>query len=1179
MVSTPNVTALLLTAVATAQQAPDFQQQVRPILANHCYPCHGPDDAIRKAGLRLDQRDTALQPAESGRPAIVPGDPEASELVRRITAHDADTMMPPPGANKPLPEGARELLVQWIRHGAEYPPHWAFVKPAEPPVPVVRDAAWPRNQIDRFVLARLEQHGLRPRPDADRWTLVRRAYLDLIGLPPTPAAAQAFVDDAAPDAWERLIDGLLAMPQYGEHQARRILDLARYADSNGYEKDRERSIWPWRDQVVRALNADQPFDQFTIEQLAGDMLPDATPEQIVATGFHRNTMLNEEGGIDPLEFRFHALTDRVATTGTTWLGLSLGCAQCHTHKFDPITQREYYAVMACMDNADDVEFVLPDAAAAAATARAQERAAQLLAALPDRYPLAPAVWEPVRLPRATAASGPAIVRGGGAIAFAAPTVDREAYVITFDSDLDDIGALRLDVLTDASLPQGGPGHAPNGNFVLSRIGIEAAPLAAPEAMAPVPIATGHADVEQRGFGIATCLDDDPAHGWAVDTGDARFHAPHVATFLFAAPVKHPGGTRFRVSLHQDFGGRHTLGCVRLSIGALAAGASPRAACERAFASWRRQQAATAADWTAWRPQTATSNLPLLTVQTDDSVYASGDITKTDTYELTFAAPPPGTTAIRLEALPDERLPGGGPGLGYYEGPKGDFFLGEFELFADGRKIGLVRASHSHAANAFGSAASAALAIDGDPQTGWSTANRPGQRHQAVFVLSEPLGAVQQLRLRLSFGRHYACSLGRFRIATTTRPDGAEASSHPDEVEQALLRIPADDVAHGILWQHFLRTAPELASARTAMAEATGTQRRTTTLALREREAANPRVTHRRHRGEYLQTRERVEPGAIAAVAPFPPELPRNRLGLARWIASADNPLTARVAVNRAWHAFFGEGIVRSLGDFGQQGEPPTHPELLDWLAVQFVRDGWSLKRLHRRLVLSATYRQDSTVDAAALAQDPDNRLLARGPRFRVDAEVVRDSVLAASGLLSLRMGGPGVHPPQPAGVTEIGFGSPRWPESQGEDRHRRSLYTYRKRTTPFAFHQTFDAPSGESCSARRDRSNTPFQALALLNDVMIVEAARAFGVVLAAMPGTDAERIDAGFRRCVVRPPDPRELATLVAFVVAQRQRLSGGELDAAVIAGTDQGDARELAVWTLFARVLCNLDELVTRT
>ena len=1172
----------LVVGIAGAQApAPDFVRDVRPILVRHCFACHGPDDAARESGLRLDLREAALQPAKSGRRALVPGDAAASELVRRITALD-DDVMPPPSANKPLTAADRDTLVRWLAAGAEYQPHWAFVPPVQRDLPAVRMTAWPRHAIDHFVLARLEQAGLQPAPEADRWTLVRRAFLDLVGLPPTPEEAAAFVEDAAPDAYERLVDRLLAMPQYGERWARRWLDLARYADTNGYEKDRERSIWPWRDQVVHALNADQPFDQFTLEQLAGDMLPAATPEQITATGFHRNTMLNEEGGIDPLEFRFHAMTDRTAVTGTAWLGLSLGCAQCHTHKFDPISQREYYAVMACLDNADEVEFALPDAAATARAASNRAQAAQLLAALPEQFPLEPSTWEVAVAPMATARSGVPQLLADGSLRFQAPSGDGEAYTITFDTPLAEVSALRLEVMVDESLPQRGPGHAPNGNFVLSSLRIEAGPRGADHGRRPVAIAMARADAEQQDFAIERCIDADPARGWAVDTGDARRNAAHTAVFDFAAPIANAEGTRFVVTLLQDYGGKHTIGRLRLALGALALHgqrltAARRAACEHAFAQWRQQAAATVVPWTPLRPHAVTSNLPLLVVQDDHSVFASGDITKSDHYEVRCVTALQGITALRLEALPDDRLPGGGPGMGYYEGPKGDFFLGEFAVLADGVPVAFARASEDHGKNAFGGNATAAQAIDGDPQTGWSTSDRPGERHAAVFVLQQPLASVSELTVRMAFGRHYACSLGCFRLAATTHPGGAMATALPAAVETQLA-LDATAAAHAPLWEHFLRTAPELAGARRQIRALEAAPERTTTLVLRERGAANARTTHRHRRGEFLQPLEPVEPGAIAAIAPFPADLPRNRLGLARWIASPANPLTARVAVNRAWQAFFGQGIVRTLGDFGYQGAAPTHAELLDWLAVEFVRRGWSHKQLHRWIVTSATYRQSPLGDAEARTKDPDNRLLSRSPRLRLDAEVLRDSVLRASGLLSLRMGGPGVYPPQPAGVTEIGYGSPTWPVSQGEDRYRRSLYTFQKRTTPFALFQTFDAPSGEACLACREASNTPLQALTLLNDVLVVDAARALGASLAAFAGTDAQRIELAVRQCLCRPAAAAEAATLLAFVTSQRERLASGALDAIAIAGAGEGDRGAVAVWALLARVLFNVDEATTR-
>jgi acetyl esterase/lipase len=1013
-------------AKAAPAKAVDFNRDVRPILAANCLACHGPDEHARQAKLRLDTPEGATAD-RGGYQALKPGDPQASELIRRITTNDPDEHMPPPDSKKTLTAAQIETLRRWVAEGGRYEQHWAFVPPKRPALPDVQKSAaaawqhWPQNPIDNFILDRLLREGLHPSAEADRYTLVRRLYLDLIGLPPTPEEADAFVNDGDVRAYEQLVDRLLQSKHYGQRWARKWLDLARYADTNGYEKDRARNIWPYRDWVIRALNADMPFDRFTIEQLAGDMLPGATQDQHVATGFHRNTMLNEEGGIDPLEFRFHAMTDRVATTGTTWLGLTLGCVQCHSHKYDPVVHREYYQFMALLNNADEPEVDLVTPEWNTAYRSQLQQAEKLLAELPDKWPL-------------------------GA---ASPTDKRPA-------------------------------------------------------------------AERR-----------------------------------------------------------------------------REAVEAAFQKWLKGRREAMVPWTSLRPREAKSNLPLLTVQDDDSVFASGDISKVDTYELTFAAVPKGVTAVRLEALPDERLPAHGPGMAYYEGPKGDFFLGEFTLFAGERKLKIARASESFAKNNFGSnPGSAMLATDGDPQTGWSCAGRVGEPHQAVFVLSEPF-AGGDLKLTMRFGRHYACSLGRFRISITTDPRGGQAHDLPREIE-LLLSIPDERLTQPqrlALREQFLLTAPELAKDAQRVRELRRPPAAQTTLVMRERPRENPRPTFRHHRGEFLQPKERVEGGIPSVLKGGTTKSPRNRLELARWLVSRDNPLSARVVVNRQWAALFGQGLVRTQGDFGLQGEPPSHAELLDWLAIEFMDGGWSLKRLHRLIVTSATYRQSSQVMSPAhsvsgsgsrsdpTTQDPQNRLLARAPRVRLEAELIRDAALRASGLLSDKMFGPPVRPPQPDGVTEVAYGGAAWQASTGEDRYRRGIYTFQKRTAPFAMFTTFDAPSGEVCVAQRDNSNTPLQSLTLLNDPVFVEAARALGALAAQTPGNDEVKATLLFRRCLTRPPSGSELEKLVAFVRAQRERLARGELKAAELAPGGSGDAGQRAAWTALARAVLNLDETITRT
>ena len=1031
---------------AAAALAPDFQREVRPLLSRQCFACHGPDEHARKAGLRLDLRDSALAPAKSGKPAVLPGKPDASELVRRITSTDHDKVMPPPETKKQLTPAEVDTLRRWVAAGADYQPHWAFLKPKQAALPQVKQTTWPQNAIDHFVLARLEQEGLKPSPPADDYTLVRRLYLDLIGLPPTPEEADAFVKAAAignrQSAIANLADKLLTSPHYGERWARKWLDLARYADTNGYEKDRPRPIWPWRDWVIRALNEDLPFDQFTIHQLAGDLLPNnskpKTPNSelshLVATGFHRNTMLNEEGGIDPLEFRFYAMVDRVATTGTTWLGLTVGCAQCHTHKFDPIPHTEFYSLMAFLNNADEPDLDLPDAALEEQHRKNLARAAELLAELPGKFP-------------ANSKSTP--------------------------------------------------------------------PLTSAEHLA------------QR------------------------------------------------------------------------------------FSEWLVTERARAAHWTPLRPHEAKANLPLLTVQPDDSVFASGDISKNDTYTLRFRNVPAGTTALRLEALPDDRLPAHGPGMAYYEGPKGDFFLGEFRVKAGGQPVQLARTSQTYAKIWLGGdRSSAALAIDGNPETGWGVFERFGERHVAVFHFAQPLAAAAELEVQLQFGRHYACSLGRFRLSAS-RDAQATASELPEEAE-TLLHVPeaqltAAQIAK--LREQFLLVAPELKAARAEIEKLRKPPVHQTTLVLRERPPENPRPTHRHHRGEFLSPKETVAPGVLGVLNPLPSGAPTNRLGFAQWLVSPENPLTARVTVNRQWAAFFGRGLVRTTEDFGLQGDAPTHPELLDWLAVEFMApklgDGklgignrgstapspityspspWSLKHLHRLIVTSATYQQASafTRDPRTTPQTLDPRpqtLLARFPRSRLDAELIRDSVLRASGQLSAKVGGPSVFPPQPASVTSEGvYGGKSWNESTGEDRYRRGLYTFAKRSAPYAMFNTFDGPSGEACVARRDVSNTPLQALTLLNDTVILEAAQALGRRLAAQPGSIESRVESLFRRCLTRPPSADERSQLVKFYETQRARFASGELKAADFAGKGDGDANDRAAWTALARALLNLDEMIAK-
>ena len=975
--------------VASLQAAVDFNREVRPILAQHCFACHGMDEHSREGELRLDLQETAHKSGESGATAIVPGDPAKSEVVRRIFTDDKDDLMPPPKVKKPLSEKDKEVLRRWIAEGGKYEAHWAFAKPVQPTPP---DASI--HPVDAFVRARLAKEGLRPSPEADRHTLIRRLSLDLTGLPPTPEEADAFATDGSPQAYENLVERLLASPRYGERWARRWLDLARYADTNGFEKDRPRTIWPYRDWVVKALNEDMPYDQFGIRQLAGDLLPGATPDDVIATGFHRNTMLNEEGGIDPNEYRFYAMVDRVGTTGAAFMGLTMNCAQCHTHKYDPIVHTDYYSVMALLNNADEPTYFIPPADLEAQKAEHARQIAQAEAALPGKFP-------------------------GGAQALEA----------------------RLD-------------------------------------------------------------------------------------------------------------------------------------------AWIAEQKPRASRWKIVRPSSMKTTLPHLEAQPDGFILGGGDITKSDVYDLAFSEAVKGATAVRIEVAHHPALPNDGPGLTNYEGPLGGFFLSEIQAWQGERRLAMGDASATNdeeedrisdaaaapkakakagaKAKAVRKKNNADAALDGEMSSGWQVLGGYGQKQTAVFRFAQPTDLTSGWALKMLFEKHFACPLGHFRISVTTDPQ-ATATGHPASVEDMLAgAAPAD---RDLLRKRFLETAPEVAPhAKALEALRKRIPRGQSTLAMRERPASNPRPTFRHHRGEFLSPREQVRPAVPAFLPQLPKDAPANRLTFARWLFSPENPLTARVAVNRHWQAFFGRGFVTTLEDFGFQSEAPSHPELLDWLAVEFMKSGWSTKRLHRLIVTSATYRQSSKVSTESAAKDPSNVLLSRGSRFRLEAEIIRDSSLKAAGLLSAKMGGPGVYPPQPASVTTEGtYGRVDWKTSEGEDRYRRSLYTFIKRTAPFAMATTFDAPTGESCVARRDVSNSPLQALTLLNDEMFMETARALGQKAMETAADDDGRIAYVLRRCVTRPPAPDETAALRAFVKNLRDRKTA-----------------EKDVWTALARAALNLDETV---
>ena len=993
----------LLVGIASsvrAQPKVDFSRDIWPIFQGNCFECHG--EKKPKGKLRLDVKSLANKGGNSG-PAFIPGKPSESYLVKRIKGLGGEDRMPLD--HPPLSEAQIKTIEQWITQGAVWPDsatasttakietHWSYIKPLRPELPAVKDQTWPRNPIDYFVLARLEKEKLDPSPEADRITLIRRVYLDLIGLPPSPQEADAFLHDPSPNAYEAAVDRLLANPHYGEKWARHWLDVARYADTNGYEKDRPRTIWPWRDWVINALNADMPFDEFTIEQIAGDMLPNPTPAQRIATGFHRNTMQNEEGGIDIEEFRFKAVIDRVQTTATTWLGQTMHCAQCHNHKYDPISQREYYSFFALLNNADEVDYDIPDPAIAARRAEIEK-----------------------------------------------PIVAIEA---TRESKLQN------------------------------------------------------------------------------------------ATEKFAA--------------------------------------------------WQDEARSRAKDWTIVRPAKLVSKKhATMEVLADGSVLVSGDKPNNDAYDVELSGDFGGVKAIRLEVLPDHSCPEDGPGRAPLFSP-GDFLLSEVELTADGKPLKFSTASESYTDKG----RSAAACLDGKLDTGWSIKGRTGQPSWAVFNLATALPPnTNSLKLTLIQEYIHQMTIGRFRVSVTRDPDAKAQPDLPPQVEAALA-TPADsrtDDQRATLKQHFLSTAPELADVNKKIADLRKSMPKfVQTMVFEERRPQFARVTRRHHRGEFLDEREEVPPGVLACLHPLPAGAKPDRLALARWLVAPDNPLVGRVVMNRDWAVIFGRGIVATVGDFGVQGEKPSHPELLDWLATEFGRQHWSMKAMHRLIVTSATYRQASRVSPSLFARDPQNVLLARGPRFRVDAETIRDLALSAAGVLSDRIGGPSAFPPQPPGISELSYGATPWLTSKGPDRFRRGLYTYLKRTSLYPGLTTFDAPTTETTCPMRIRSDTPLQALQVLNDSVFVEAAQGLARRIVRETPPD-DRIDLAFRLCVSRPPTQTEATAVRDFYQRQVNRFRDGSLKAELVTNSEafpkpkDTDLNELAAWTTVARALLNLDETVTK-
>jgi len=1188
----------------------DYIKDVQPIFKGSCYQCHGPNK--QKGGLRLDVKSAFMQGGDTG-PAIVLGKSAESLLIHNVARLGDASPMPPTG--KPLEPDQIALLRAWIDQGANWPDelaeaahdptkHWSFVAPVRPALPSVTRAEWPRNPIDRFVLARLEKEGLSPSAEADRVTLIRRLHLDLLGLPPSPEAVDQFVADTRPDAYERLVDRLLASPHYGERWARRWLDAARYADTNGYEKDRDREIWAWRDWVINALNQDLPFDEFTIEQLAGDMLPGATKDQIIATGFHRNTMINEEGGIDVEQFRYESVVDRVKTTGDAFLGLSVGCAQCHDHKFDPISHKEYFQIFAFLNNADEphLEVATPDQVLAREDHI--KKVASLESELASKFPpyQEEMVWTVLDPTERFTTNGVVLERQDDKSVLATgenPTT--ETYTIIYAGAVEAAESLRIEALADDRLPSRGPGRVGHGNFVLSEL---RAVVEGPSGPREIKFASATAAFSQDGFGVAGIIDGNAQTGWAVAGAPGGINRDHEAILKFAQPLTLSEGERIKITLEQTHGDYHTIGKLRISAGKLVrshyhpelSDAEQRAKHLSAkYETWLRTKEDAAVKWTALEPVSVKSVFGATMTELDDkSVLVSGDKPNKDIYEAEFVTDLKGITGLRLEVLPHESLPLNGPGRGDVVG-KGNFMLSEFEAYvgAADSTTTMPLEFQNPTADFVQGGRSIEQTIDGSKETGWAIDGGQGRSHQAVYEFKTPVSYDANTRLVVNLIQYFIHqdTIGRFRISVTTDPLPLRAVGLDAELEAALQFPPELRTGKQTaeLKRQFLLATPELAAAQKEISDL---RKRTpelpTTMVMKERDA--PRVTRIHHRGEFLSPKEEVGPGIPAVLPGMPEGVPLNRLAFARWLVDGRNPLVSRVTVNRAWESFFGRGIVPTVSDFGTMGELPSHPELLDWLAVEFMkptqfRKPWSMKELHRLIVTSTTYRQSSRVTPEALERDPGNVWLARGPRMRVEAEVVRDIALSVSGLMNPKLGGPSVYPPQPPGVTELAYGSPRWNVSAGAEKYRRGLYTFFKRSAPYPGMTVFDAPTADMTCTRRARSNTPLQALTTLNDAVFVEAAQAFARrVLDEEFPTSEQRMQYAFRLALSRAPEQSELKRLLSFHEQQLARAKRGEIEAAKLALAESAlppadyDIAELAAWTSVTRALLNLDETITK-
>jgi mono/diheme cytochrome c family protein len=1134
----------------TAAEKVDFTRDIRPILSNNCFHCHGPDEADRqgggKAGLRLDTEAGALEDLD-GHFAVVRGKPKESELVKRILSTDADLLMPPAKTGKKLTTKEIELLQTWIQQGAPFARHWSYRRPQRPAIPAVQREEWCRNAVDRFLLARLEQEKLVPSPAESKAALARRVALDLTGLPPTLAEVDAFVQDSASDSYERYVDRLLQSEAYGEHWARLWLDLARYADSAGYADDPPRTIWAYRDWVIKAFNRNQPFDQFTIEQLAGDMLPQPTNEQLMATAFHRNTLTNNEGGTNDEEYRNIAIVDRVNTTMSVWMGTSITCAQCHSHKYDPITQEEYFKLFAILNNSADadrrdesplLEFYSPEQQAKRQQLESEIATAEKELVTPSAEKLAamqrwetelqtPLAWQTLSPVEVKTASGvPAKIREDHAV-FVEKSGGTDTYHITLPVKLTQLHALRVEALADDALPSLGPGHS--ANFVLTKIAAALAPAAKQTGtvghfvrlelpgkkkilmLAEVQVFKGTENIALQGTAKQISTDFNGPAQLAIDgnTDGHYFNGKSVSH------TKEGNDPWWEVDLKQD------------------------APIER-IVLWSRTDA-------DFRQLLHGATLQILNAE---------------------------RAVVWSQKIEQELSP-------------------SLELSIDDQQqsipFSLALADHSQE----GFPASSVIESGDKRPEGWAIAPQIGQSHSLTLLPAKGVSITEGRLLNVTLeqqSKHANHTLGCFRISVSDDARAAMLAKLPREI-LAIAQQPKaqrSEKSQQELQRYYLseviaETEPlreKLAKAKKQLAD----MKPSTVPIMRELADKARRKTNIQLRGNFLDLGQEVSPGVPAALSSATVEQ-WDRLALAKWLVSPENPLTARVVVNRYWENIFGIGLVRTSEEFGSQGELPSHPELLDYLAVEFVESGWNVKQLLKTLVMSAAYQQSSKVTPEQFERDPENRLLARGPRFRLSAETIRDQALAVSGLLSRTMYGPSVRPPRPSSGLSAAFGGGLdWQTSSGADKFRRGIYTEWRRTSPYPSMITFDAPNRETCSLRRGRTNTPLQALVTLNDPVYVEAAQALGRRLAETPGELKEKLAFGFRLCVARAPTEVELTRLEQLFVSAREAYAAQPEQAKKMAEDplgpipSGGNAAEYAAWTVVGNVLLNLDEFLMK-